>query len=338
MSIESSYAKGSQHGGCRDTEVETATQKTIRQIREGYCEKLRTLTGGLNETELGNEGAQMQYEKKKCSFVKTEKNYLLVRNLELKVGLELMQASEEIKKNVAGNLEQNTALVLALKAVVKTAKDTKTIFGDLRDAASKLDACMKDSCNAVQMKILGCKDNDCNDTKQEVQERKPDCCQNVCEILDELVTVPDEFSADIDIIFSSSAEIVGIQSFANIKTLEQFQLDFSANAKAFDDLVLSQITAGGISLKKAQDDLTAAIRTLTQSGYALYGKRDEVNTADDTKDYLCCHECKCIGDCGCGGERKEGENRFKNCKSDICEICNEVTGIYYKLLNSSSSC
>jgi len=335
MSIESSNLPGSQNGNCKDTDAQTATQKSLHQLKEDYCKRLKAKSGELSESEVSGNGTLMMYEKKKCAFVNTEKNYLLVRNLELKVGIELMQASDEIKKNVAASISQNEALVLALKAVLKTAKEAKVKFAELRDSASKLDACMKDSCSAGQLKLLGCAGDDCNDQHKQAEANKlPGDCQNACRILDELVHQPPDLSQDIDIIVNAAAEIIGIQSFSNIKTLEKFQQDFALNAKNFDDLILLQMAGGGAGLKKAQEELSLAIKTLTQSGYALYNKRNEVETLVATKHYLCCHKCSCIGDCGCNDEKSDENNRFKKCKCDICDICKEVTDIY--CLESSS--
>lgn len=329
MSIESSNLRSPQNGNCNDADAQTATQKNLHQIKEDYCKRLKAKLGELSESEVSSNGTLMMYEKKKCAFVNTEKNYLLIRNLELKVGIELIQASDEIKKNVAASISQNEALVLALKAVLKTAKDAKVKFGDLRDSASKLDACMKDSCSAGQLKILGCGGDDCNDqNKQNEAYKLPGDCQDACRILDDIVHQPVDLSQDIDIIFNAAAEIIGIQSFSNIKTLEKFQQDFALNAKNFDDLILVQMATGSAGLKKAQEDLSLAIKTLTQSGYALYNKRNEMETLVATKQYLCCHKCSCIGDCGCNDGKSDDNNRFKKCKCDICDICKEVTDIY----------
>lgn len=330
MSIEISNPREPQNGNCNDAAAETATQKAIHQLKENYCKKLKVKVSELNESEVTYDGAVMVYEKRKCAFVKTEKNYLLVRNLELRIGVEVIQASDEIKKNVTAYQTQNDALIAALKAVVKTAQDTKAKFGELREAADKLGSCKKDSAYAVQFKILGCNaGDDCNDqVRQEQMERKPDSCRNVCKILDELISIPGSLSQDIDIIGNAAAEIVGIQSFSNIGTLTRFQQDFAGNAKAFDDLIQLQLTSGGVNLKKAQDDLIQSIKNVTQAGYTLYNKRDEVQTEDKTKDYLCCHKCKCIAGCGCEDENGDEDNRLKKCKCDICDICKEVTEIY----------
>jgi hypothetical protein len=334
MALETSNSQGYQTGSqgyqTGNGNVEVATQKTINRIKEEYCKKLKDKVSELSETEVTHDGAVMMYEKKKCSFVKTEKNYLLVRNLELKVGVQLMQASAEIKKNVTSYITQNDALVAALRAVVKTAKEAKVKFSELREVADKLDGCRKDSCNSVQIKILGCNyGDDCNDNnKREDVVERPSACKNVCEILDDLVIVPDSLRRDIDIIFNSAAEIVGIQSFSNIKTLDKFQQDLVTNAKDFDDLILLQITNGGLSLKKAQEDLVLQIKNATQSGFALYNKRNEVHTVEETKDYLCHHDCNCMAGCDDENEGDGNNSRLKRCKCDICDICEEVTDIY----------
>jgi hypothetical protein len=323
---------------CND-QGKTATKRTIKQIKDTYCESLKVLTGELSQSEVTYEGYVRAYHRKKCSFIKTEKNYRIVRNLELKVGIELIQSSEEIKKNVASYIKINDDLVKALKDVLTTAKDAKAKFGELRDAASKLDASRKDSCNASQMIILGCKSGEeCGDKKDNDQhDNKPEACDNVCEILDDLVEVPETLAKDIDIIFTSAAEILGIQSFSNIKTLDKFQQDFGTAAKAFDDVVAEKMKAGATATTKAQEELTAAIKTLTTSGHALYNKRNEIETDDDTKDFLCHHDCDCIRDCGCddeGDDKGENDNdrnkkdRFKKCKCEICDICKEVKDIY----------
>ena len=325
---------------CNDN-GKTATKRTIKQIKDTYCESLKVLTGELAQSEVMYEGYVRAYHRKKCGFIKTEKNYRIVRNLELKVGVELVQSTEEIKKNVAAYIKINDDLVKALKDVLATAKDAKAKFGELRDAASKLDACRKDSCNSSQMIILGCKSGEeCGDKKDHDQnDKNPDACDNVCEILDDLVEVPETLAKDIDIIFTSAAEILGIQSFSNIKTLDKFQLDFAAAAKAFDDVVADRMKAGATATTKAQEDLTAAIKTLTTAGHALYNKRNEIETDDDTKDFLCHHDCDCIRDCGCDDEGNDRNNRddddndrkkdrFKKCKCEICDICKDVKDIY----------
>lgn len=321
--------------------TKTATRKTIERLKDGYCLKLKGLAGELSNSEVTYEGSLKLYQKKKCSFIRTEKNYRITRNLSLSTGVELGQASEEIKSNVAAYIKYNGddkgGLVKALKDALAAAKDAKTKFAALHDAAFKLSTSWNDRCNSGQRIILGCgKDEDCNDCNDNEKQpgspgQKPQACENICEVVEELIAIPETLSNDIDIIFNSAAEIIGIQSFTNIKTLEKFQQEFYANAKAFNDQLDASIKTGAESVTAAQKALTDSIKTLTQSSFILYGKRNEVETADETKDYLCCHECNCLEDCGCNGEGNEGsdcDERLKKCKCEICDICKEVKDVY----------
>jgi hypothetical protein len=330
MSIQSSTKPKKHNEGTNGEKQKLPTQRTIDLIKETYCKNLKGLVGELSQSEVTYDGTLVTYNTKKCCFAKTEKNYRIIRNLELSFGVELMQANDEIKKNVVLYNKQNDDLVKALKLVLTNTKEAKIKFGELRDAANKLSDCTKDSCNKSQMVILGCRQADeCNDNNKDIGDKLPDCCNDVCEIIEELINIPASMSADIDTICGGSAEIVGIQTFSNIKSLETFQADFLLNAKAFDDWVKLKMTSGSTALNVLQDELVLATKNLTQSGFALYGKRNEVEIADEVKDYLCDHECSCIDhECGCHDEQKDPEGRLANCKCDICDICTDVKDIY----------
>lgn len=309
---------------------------TIRTKKDGYCDSLVSLVGTLNSSEENVKGLTITYEFKKCCFVKTEKNYRITRNLELQTGVELIQSSAEIKADVTESITKNGKLVDALKAVCAAAKDAKTKFGNLRDAASKLDACRKDSCNASQMIRLGCRPaSDCADNGKSQDSKQtpiPTACENACCILDHLVSIPAIFCQDIDIIYTASADIMGIQTFTSIKSLQKFQLDFEANAKAFDDMVVQKMKDGKTAVDTAQSDLVDITKALTSASFALYNARNAVESVDTIKDYLCCHKCKCIsedGECGCH-HLDDSQDRLKACKCEICEICDEVTNVYCK--------
>lgn len=330
MPIQSTSNPNTHHDGTQGEKPKLPTQRTIDLIKETYCKNLKGLVGELSQSEVTYDGNLVTYNTKKCCFVKTEKNYRIIRNLELSVGVELIQANDEIKKNVVLYNKQNDDLVKALKLVLTNTKEAKLKFGELRDAANKLSDCTKDSCNKSQMVLLGCRQADeCNDNNRDGGEKLPDCCDGVCEIIDELINIPASMNGDIDIICSASAEIVGIQTFSNIKSLETFQVEFSTNSKAFDDWIKQKMVAGSSALNILQEELTAAVKNLTTAGFTLYSKRNEVEIADEVKDYLCDHKCGCIDhECGCQQEQKDPEGRLANCKCDICTICGEVKEIY----------
>ncbi len=295
---------------------EPPTKKTVKKLKEQYCIELKTLSGDLQEAEENNKGLYKIYHQKKCAFVKTEQNYRITRNLEITVGVELIQASKEMNNNLNAYLADNKAIIAALNNIVAATKNAKAKFSDLRDAAAKLDACRNDSCNKSQVILLtGKRQDDCGE-----ESTQPPCgCENAALILDELVDVPVSFSRDSDTIFGASADVVGIQTFSNITALSAFQADLTTRAKAFDDFIQSKMKAGDTDMQAVQADLTKATQDLTQSEYLLYNKRDTMDAVIGIKDYLCQGNCECI---------TEEEDRFKQCKCEICDISQEVMDIY----------
>ena len=300
------------------------TNKSIKSMKDTYCSTLEGLLGDLSQAEENFSGLQTAFEQKKCVFVKTEKNYRVFRNLELGVGIELLQANEEIKKNAATYVTDNTNLAKALSNVKDAAKAAKAKFADLLEYAHKLDACSNDSCNATQMHILtGRKYENCEGKKPPEPGNRPSDCDDAGEIFDRLVSVPESLYKDIGVIFNSSYEIVGIQTFTNIAGLATLQGNVYTNSQAFEGWIKDRMTNGGTSVITAQTDLTTAIKALTTAGYVLYNKRVEVDAVNGTKDYLCCTECDCVKeDC------EDDSDRLKECKCEICDICTEVTQIY----------
>jgi hypothetical protein len=292
---------------------------TIKTQRESYCQLIKSKLGDLNKYEECLKGLEIIYEHKKCRFIKTEKNYRIFRNLELSVGIELVKATDDISTNITTYVAYNTSLVKALTDLVQAAKTAKSKFSDLRDSASKLEACTKDSCNRTQMTLLtGEKYEDCKDVP--THGRRPDDCKDAKEILHELIKRPAHLCMDIDAVLSATVDIVGIQTFSNISSLSQtFLPAIKTSAKTFDDFINDRIKAGATDLTTAQGALSDSIKALTDAEYLLYNSRIDVDVDNGVKEFLCHAPCECI----C-----EGEDGFKECKCKICEICHEVPMIY----------
>ncbi|HKR03203.1 MAG TPA: hypothetical protein VJY62_01100 [Bacteroidia bacterium] len=303
-------------------ESDGPVSKILSSIIKENCNEMKGYIGELTEAEENRIGLKKIYESKKCCFIETETNYRIYRNLELCVGVELTQAASEIKQVVTSEIKFSEDLTGVLKNIVKAAMDAKQKFNDLRKAACDLDSCMKDKCNCTQLLILtGNAPEKCDD-----KARRTAACPEAHDILRELVKQPEILLHDMDIIANSAADVTGIQTFSNIKSLEVFYQNMTANAKSFDDFIQEKAKKGTDDLKKYQEELTAATKELTKSDYALYSKRNLVDGEKEAIAYLCCHKCNCIMS-SCEGEEKD-ENRLKGCKEHICEICKKVDGIY----------
>lgn len=309
--------------GC--VESDGPVSKTIKTIIVENCDELKGYIAELTEAEESRKGLKKIYESRKCCFIETEINYQVYRNLELCVGVELIQASAEIKQTVTNEIKFSDDLAAVLKNIVKAAKEAKQKFNDLRKAACDLDACMRDKCNCTQLLILtGILPEKCD---EKANRNVTAACPEAQVILEELTEQPEIFLNDMDIIVNAAADVAGIQTFTNVKALETFQTNLSANAKILDDIILEKMKKGEADLKKCQDELVAVIKELTILDYSLYKKRNLVDSEKETIEYLCCHKCNCIYECEPDGEIKD-ENRLRKCKDWICHICEKVDEIY----------
>ena len=333
---------------CQD--ADTPTRKTIRSKKNDYCVVLKTNLGNLRQSEETRVGAKIAWEHRRCRFVRTEDNYRRFRNIELQYGVELVKAVGDIENNIKGLATDNTTLGTALTDLVKLLKAAKASFGDLRDSGCKLDACMKDSCNRSQVAILtGKKIEDCDDKHKHPEPgKRPHDCEDVIEIIKELIHEPACLSKEIDVILVAASDVTGIQTFANIGALTAtFLPSLKATAAAFDGFIQDRTTAGATALTTAQTNLTQSVKDLTDAEFSLFNARISIDSIKGLKDFLCNPKCQCVSedddkrddrdgrrdekhgdkdDCGCGC----GGKRLEKCKCEICEICQEVASIYYE--------
>src|SRR5678816_319304 len=110
-------------------------------------------------------------------------------------------------------------------------KDVKTKLNDLRDAACKLENCKNDSCNCTQVYILtGERPENCD--SNEPAGSRPAECSDAKDNLDKLICMPKALGFDADSLFKASADVVGIQVFSNIGTLDPLQKALAEDSKA----------------------------------------------------------------------------------------------------------
>lgn len=319
--IASSKKKIRQYNNeCADCEEnDTATQKSINTERQKYCAELYTSAGDVSKCETGYMGQTTVYEQKKCLFVWTEGNYQRYRNTEICVGTELLQSNELIKENVTNYIKWSNDLSSGLKNIFKSIKDVKTKIGELRDAANKLEGCKNDICNCTQVTILtGEEPENCKDKERTPQDKRPSECNDAKDVLDRLICMPKALNFDADSLFQAASDVVGIQVFSNIGTLEPLRKTLEDDSKNFEKHLQESMKARETDLKKAQEDLIKSVQETSKSASGLYNKRSDFEGLMCTTKFICCPGCDCVED---------GENckpRLEKCKECICDICDEV--------------
>lgn len=269
---------------------------------------------------MGNyKGQTTLFESKKCLFVWTEDNYRRYRNTEICVGTELIQSNDIIRGNVSNYIKWGNDLAKGLKDILKYIKDVKVKLNDLRDAAGKLENCKNEGCNCTQMIILtGEKPDSCKEYDNPTGDR-PAECTDARKNLEELICMPKALGFDADHLVKAAADVVGIQVFSNIGTLEPLQKALSDDSKAFEKHLLEVTNTRAGDLKKAQDELLKAVQETTQSAGVLYNRRSDHDGLLCATKFICCAKCGCVED-----DKGNCEPRLTKCKEDICDICNEV--------------
>ena len=297
-------------------ENDTVTQKAINAERKLYCTELDVAAGTVNQWEENYAGWKVLKEKKKCLFIWTEKNYQVFRNLEVSTGVSLLQFNESIKDSTTAFLKANKTVADGLKDVLKKVKDTRTKLFELRDAACHLEHCLHEACNCTQWGILTGDWSNCKGERKD--PKRPTECYEVDKKFEKLICIPKALAGDVDSVFKASADVVGIQVFSNIGTLENLQKTLYDSAKALDKNLQDTVKKDQEDLKKMQDDFVKAVQDFSKSKATLYGKRSEFEGLFETSAFFCCPVC------GCVEKDHVCEERLRKCREDICTICDEV--------------
>jgi hypothetical protein len=323
--------------GCHDKEKDNATQVSIKTNRTDLCKLLYDERGTVSKWETKFSGEKEIFKEKRCIFLNTEKNYRLYRNFEIVTGTELNQSNVSIKASVAQIKGWNKDLNSTLTALAKQIKDLKTKFGDLKDAACKLDSSYEDKCNIGQKKALtGIVPENCPDPGPPI-----DACKDSATIIEGLICRPKGLAKDIDSIFQASSDVVGIQIFSNIDSLDQLQTDLAAKSTSFEKMISDAMKTRKTELDTIQNDLVNSVKTITQVAVSRNSERALFEGLYDATDFLCCPACTCIPD----DEHEKSDRqayrsdhhkkddkechdecppRLKECEQAICEICDEV--------------
>lgn len=329
MSIQSqrsSYSKQSADNDCGCKDQDNPTQKSITTERLKVCNLLYESGGNVAKLEKKFEGENDLFDKKKCMMKYTEENYRKYRNLDICAGTELVQTNESVKANVITYNKWNKDLNTVLKNIASSIKNAKAKFKELQEAACKLEVCYNESCNAAQKRaITGKAPEDCTTEGKPL----PEACKGSDLIFDELICMPKAMLQDIDSIFKSSADVVGIQVFSNIDTLEPLQKSLEDYSKEFKKQLTDVVKIRETDIKNIQVELVKSVQDITKAAMDRNNARSDFEGFYDATEFLCCPSCDCVDKKMNGGyQSDQGNNNciptLKVCEKEICDICEEV--------------
>ena len=127
-----------------------------------------------------------------------------------------------------------------------------------------------------------------------------------------------ELSTSLKNIFKASSDVIGIQVFSNLGTLDPLQKTLSDDSKTFEKHIQDTMKLRESALKKIQEDLIKAVQEAARSANGLYNKRSDFEGLMCTTKFICCPKCDCVT------EDDNCKPRLEKCKEEICDICDEV--------------
>jgi hypothetical protein len=327
---------------CANKDKDNPTQISINQYRNKYCLELYDAAGATAQQQTKFKGEKRVFEAKRCLFNNTEENYRRYRNLEITVGTELLQTTDSLKGNLDRIKKWNGDLAALLKKISGSVKDVKNKFGELNQAGCKLRASISDKCNSSQWRALtGKQSENCKENPVEPHQD----CKEAGKIIEELISRPKCLGTDIDSIFQSAADVVGIQIFINADLLDPLQKDLDTRSKEFEKHIAEVMKTRKGDLDKLQDDLVKSVKEITKAALDRNSQRSDFEGYKDAVHYLCCPPCPCIvpkepspDPCDDDNDRRQSrsrdaagnecyencETRLQTCEQWICEICDEV--------------
>lgn len=306
---------------CGCVELESPTQKkTINVFRQDYCKELYSLWGEVVKLQERRNKLKTLIRDKTCWFVWTEKNYSIHRNLTVTISSELLQTGDSIKEGVKTYSTSNKNLAESLKKITKTLMEVKTKTEDLREAAFRLNNCLKDPCNCSQLVELGIPEEGCKGAAVERKEPQSPPCppEQIKEFFRKLICMPENLVKDVTSVLNSAANTQGIQRFTNTNSLDTFNTELVERIKKFDKQVSENVKRSETDLKTSLEDLIKSKKDQAKTLVELYSKRNDFEGVKDAVKLYCCAPCPCIVD------EDDCAPRLQNCEEDICDICSRI--------------
>jgi hypothetical protein len=217
-------------------------QDALEACKKDLCTKRAAAQSEKNAADTQRKQAESVLENKKQCLLKAKCTLETYQGMDYSVGLKSATNSESIKKNSEEYLAKDGELATSLKGVAQTLKLVKEKIADLKAAACMLDTCVKDSCNAQQIKII--------------EKTIPDFKQ---EVADKLISVTNATNGLADTAFIHAVEITGIQTFSNVDSLVELSKNLQAKVKEFKSDLDGNVKERTDEVKKSHEEYAAAV-------------------------------------------------------------------------------
>jgi hypothetical protein len=219
------------------------------------------------DTRVDSAASNRQY--KICTYVEGQRVTDFYNTLDFCEAIAAVSASGQVQEKIKKVETKNTDLKKQFDEVVKAVKELRTKLYDVEMKAYEVGDAYEDPSNADQIKVL-------NDNKVGVDKATVNL----------LMDRADKTHDQANTAFSTAVDVAGTMTFTNIETLKPFGETLSKKTAEFKKNVDESVKKSGDDVKKAQQELGEASKTLMLETLSRKEPAVEVAAWDDTEKFL----------------------------------------------------
>ncbi len=248
-----------QNGGAKTGDpADCLKKKDILLEYRKYLQSIKTEKLGVAKAaEKTTEGYEQDRNGKVCFVLKAEEAARFYRNIDLYVGIQASCVADAVQKNVEDQIKKSDDLAKALQEVSKSLKTLKDKAAELKAKACELDTQIKDDCNREQLRILNC------NFEQNCGYPKSGDAEAFTALAEQLISISIGVNSQASKVFNDSAQIAGIQTFSNVKSLKDMSKMIAEAVKAFKADVDTNAKDRSAEESKDREELGKAVKELT---------------------------------------------------------------------------
>jgi len=252
----------------------TPTQEAIKKYKYDLCkEKVACSSEG--------QAKQVDFDSKKeieqfkiCELVKAEDTKEIYQNLNYTIGIGVAKEAELVGQALGTIDEQNKSLVKELQEAVKMMKDAKDKMSVALEVVCKMDRCVEE-------------EERCNIDIYNELDGLPGFWKQLDEVMNDTNSAYDK----VNTAFNGAVNVSGIQTFANLEGLKEFNDNMAAAITKFTEDVKVNIDSSTVKVQESSESLSLVLQEVSLVRHELSVASASCEGKTEAYDFLCDLPC-----------------------------------------------
>lgn len=247
----------------------TPTQEAKKKYKYELCKEKVACSSEKTSRQQDFTKVKEDEQYRICELIKAEETQKIYQNIDYTVGVGALKEAELVKNTLKEVEEQNKTLVKNLQDAVKQIKDTKNKMATALEVVCKLDRCIEE-------------EERCNiDIYNELNE-----LEGFWDELDAVKNATNSAYQKANAAFDAVVDISGIQTFANLEGLKEYNDDMATAIGNFKgDLQVNLESSAGL-MKTVSENFTLVLQELSLARYEESKTISTCEGKDKTYDFL----------------------------------------------------